>query len=236
MSRKILVVNVDSASFHKFAPILERADFEVDRFPRAKSAVDLLSVVPFDVLIVRYPLPDMPLQNFLDFVRSAECPSMRSPLLLLASSEMLREAEIFVGKGASRVVSAEDVPESLQGAVSDLLEVAPRLSVRFTASLEAQLENGTSSLTCQSENVSATGMLVRTERRFPIGCRVSFQLVGDEAEEPICGEACVVRHTSVGRESVSGFALRFDRFDGDGRDRLLAYLEQQQGRGSWSRQ
>src|SRR5436190_1714106 len=101
--RTVLVVNVDEALFLKVAPLLNRQDFELDRFPRAAAALDLVAHVPLDVLLVRFPLPDVSLQQFLDAVRAETSPCRQSPLLLLAAPDLLGEAEQWIGRGANRL-------------------------------------------------------------------------------------------------------------------------------------
>lgn len=223
--RNVLVVGVDQEEFDRVAPFLERETFDVDRFPSGEGALDLVSQVSFEVLIVRFPLRDMELRAFLESVRSAASACLRSPLLLLATNGVYEEAQSFIGRGANRVVPLEDSEAQIQNAVSQLLNVAPRKAARFVARLEIKLGGAKDMILCQTENISATGMLINTERRYELGTKIHFEFPLPEDHRPIIGVAEVVRHTNSGRDAVAGIGLRFLSFAGDSQRRFNAYLK-----------
>jgi CheY-like chemotaxis protein len=227
-ARNVLMIGVDSDTFAKIAPMLERATVEVDRFPRGRSSLELLSAVSFDALLVGFPLPDMEVEEFLAEIRKQDSLTRRTPLLLLTNEEREEEARRrFIGKGANRVVPVSTSAELLQSAVSGLLEVAPRVGARVMASLEVQLEEGKTLAMCQTENISSTGMLIRTYVGYPIGTRLSFEFALPTDGRPVRGEAEVVRHTYVDRERVRGVGARFLSFEGNGLRRFRDYLSSQ---------
>ena len=82
----------------------------------------------------------------------------------------------------------------------------------------------------QSENLSETGMLVRTGEVYPIGSRMSFEFHLGGQSLPIRGEGEVVRQTTAGRESVRGIGIRFISLERDGMLRLQRYLREQAGK------
>lgn len=229
--RSLLVIGVDAPTFEKLAPLLERPNFEVDRFPRGRASLELVTLVRFDTLVAHYPLPDISLQDFLDAVRHADSSSRSSPLLLLTREDLLEEARYYVGKGANRALSLGENSERLQAEVSELLQVAPRLSMRVLASLHVQLDENTSLAMCQTENISRTGMLVRTNAAYPLGSQLRFEFTIPGDNRAVTGEAEVVRHTTGGRENVRGVGVRFLTFQGDGEQRFLRYLSSQLGVG-----
>ncbi len=224
--RNLLMIGVDAPTFAKVAPMLERDNLEVDRFPRARASFELLSVVPFETLMVAYPLPDMAIEDFLHEIRREGALSKRTPLLLLTTDDRVEEASRYVGRGANRAVSTSLDATRLQEVIAGLLAVAPRVGVRVMASLEIHLEEGKTLAMCQTENLSATGMLIRTHVGYPIGSHIRFEfgLPGDP--RMVRGEAEVVRHTLYERESVAGVGVRFLAFDGDGLRRFQVYLDQ----------
>src|SRR5690348_8624684 len=99
--RSVLVVNVEPELFAKVAPLLDRKEFETDRFPRASMALELINRVSVDVLVVGYPLVDIGTQQFLDAVRAESSPCRQSPLLLIAHQDQLAEAKRFIGRGVN---------------------------------------------------------------------------------------------------------------------------------------
>jgi len=222
----VLVVNADEELFAKIAPLLNREALEVDRFPRARAALDLVSQVPVDVLIVGYPLPDVRTQELLDVVRRPESPCRQSPLLLLAHREELEEAKRFIGRGANEAIAVEESAERLQAAVSRLLAVAPRSSLRMMVRIVVNIGEGAALEMSQTENLSETGMLVRTGEVYPLGSRLSFEFHLGGQSQPIRGEGEVVRQTTAGRESVRGIGIRFISLERDGLLRLQRFLRE----------
>jgi hypothetical protein len=218
------MVNVGSDLFEKVAPLLDREEFDVDRFPRAAAALELVANVAVDVLLVGFPLPDLAIERFLDAVRDASSPCRRSPLLLLAHRDELEEAGRLVGRGANRVVAVEESAARLQSEVSSLLAVAPRRGLRTMVRMMVNIGEGAALEMSQSENLSETGMLVHSSANYPLGARVSFEfhLGGDMV--PIRGDGEVVRHTTGGREAVRGIGIRFVSFERDGLARLQRFL------------
>lgn len=225
MKQKVLIIGVDPSTFDKVAPMFERDSVDVDRFPRAEASLELLSVVTFDTLLVRYPVADMETREFLRQVRQTGEPNRRTPLLLLTEADRLEEAQGLIGLGANRAVPLTITAEELQAEVSSLLKVAPRLSIRVMASLEIHLDEGKTLAVCQTENVSSTGMLIRTQVGYPKGTRLKFEFNLPLDPRPVKGEGEVVRHTAMNRESIRGVGVRFVTFEGDGQRRFAAYLE-----------
>jgi uncharacterized protein (TIGR02266 family) len=224
--RSVLVVNADEELFAKIAPLLNRHALEVDRFPRARAALDLLSQVAVDVLIVGYPLPDVRTQELLDVVRRPDSPCRQSPLLLLARADELEEARRYIGRGANDAIAFEESAERLQAAVSRLLAVAPRSSLRTMVRIVVNIGEGAALEMSQTENLSETGMLVRTGEVYPLGSRLSFEFHLGGQSQPIRGEGEVVRQTTAGRESVRGIGIRFIALERDGLQRLQRFLRE----------
>lgn len=222
-TRNILVVGVSPEEFGRVAPFLDREGFDIDRFPGAEGALDLLAAVSFETVIVRFPLLDMPVDDFLGAVRAKGSACRRSPLVLLAA-ENGEDAEAYIGHGANRVVDLEDTMHEIQRQVSSLLHVAPRKSVRFVTRLEVKIGGAKDMMLCQTENISETGMLVTTDKRYDLGTKIHMELTLEGDSRPIVAVAEVVRHTLAGRDKVGGLGLRFLSFAGDSQRRFQAFL------------
>jgi hypothetical protein len=106
-----------------------------------------------------------------------------------------------------------------------LLEVAPRTSVRLPTNLETALGGSGRELFCQTENISATGMFVRTRHRPSLGSTVVFKIHLADEGGTIFGRGEMVRHSSPDQEGIDGVAVRFLSFARDGAVRLQDFLE-----------
>jgi hypothetical protein len=108
--------------------------------------------------------------------------------------------------------------------VSRLLGVAPRVAKRLPIRLDVQLQEGTAVVKAQSEDLSGIGMLVRTDRSYPLGAKVTFEALLPGDPRPVQGEAEVVHHTLVGMERAPSLGLRFLLFRNEGLKRLRAFV------------
>lgn len=223
--RNILAIGLSADEFGRVAPFLCRDSFDVDRFPSGVGSFELIDEVPFEVLLVRFPLPDMELYDFLQGVRRDTSPNLRSSIVLLAHEDKVDEAKSFIGRGANRVVGLEDADGKIQESISSLLSVAPRKDGRFMARMEISVGDAEEMLVCQTENLSASGMLLRTDRRYEKGTEVQFEFNLPNDHRPIVGIAEIVRHTMIGRDKVSGVGVRFLSFAGDSQRRFLSYID-----------
>lgn len=225
--RNVLAIGLSKREFERVAPFLNRDEFDVDRFPSGSGALELTALVAIEVLMVRYPLRDMELALFLEQVRHPESRCLHSPILILSQAAQRQEAETFIGRGANRVIDLESASDQIQSIISDLLHVAPRKAARFLARLEIKLGDAKDNILCQTENISNSGMLIQTERRYDLGTRINFEFNLPTDPRPIAGVADIVRHTTIGREQVGGIGVRFLSFTGDSQLRFESYLKQQ---------
>jgi Tfp pilus assembly protein PilZ/CheY-like chemotaxis protein len=223
--RNALAIGLDPEEFGRVAPFLERDAFDVDRFPSGTGALELTAEVAIEVLLVRYPLPDLELDRFLAEIRDPESLCLSSPIVLLTTAERLAEAGAYIGRGANRVIDIETAESEIQDTISALLAVAPRKAARFLARLEIKLGGAKDMILCQTENLSDSGMLIRTERRYDIGTEIHFEFTLPNDVRPVAGVAQVVRHTMIGRDRVGGIAVRFLSFAGDSERRFESFLE-----------
>lgn len=224
--RNVLAVGVNTVEFDRLLPFLDRETFDVDRFPSARGALELISKVPFEMLLVRYPLPDMDTDSFLRLVRQEGSACLRSSLLVLTHAEQEDEARRFIGLGANRTINLEASEQEIQSSISSVLNVAPRKAARFLARLEIRIGGAKDMVLCQTENFSATGLLIRTDRKWDIGTRIEFEFSIPNDARPVRGVAEVVRHTVGGRDTVAGVGMRFLSFAGDANRRYQGFIQQ----------
>lgn len=222
--RNTLAVALQSEVFESVARVLRANQFHAEYEATATNALETTGFLAFDAILAGYPLPDMPMQAFLDAVRREESPCRSAGLILLVGPDALEETQRFVGRGANRVLTVEEFMARLPHILLRLLEVPPRVALRRKLRLEVSLSPSSTHVTCQSENISTTGMLVRTDRSYPIGTQLGFELTLPGDSSPVRGYAVVVRHTMADREPVNGFAVQFASFAGEDKVRFEILL------------
>jgi uncharacterized protein (TIGR02266 family) len=225
VQRSALVIAADPASFERLAGLLRGSRFFADYAETGTAALESIAMLPFDAVVAVHPIADMPTRTFLDAVRGKTSSCRQSAVVLLAPPELCGEAEAFIGRGANRVIAmTDDEMQDLPHVLVRLLEVAPRVALRAVSRLKVQLGNGTRLTLCQTENLSQSGMLIRTDHAYPVGTRMNFELTLPEESKPVRGYAVVVRQTTPERERVSGVGVRISSFEADGKSRYDARL------------
>ncbi len=222
--RSVLMVGLDDRRVEEIGLVLEGGALIAESLTDAEEALELVVQLPFDVVIVGHPLPDRSTEQFLAAVRRKGSLSRDAAVLVVTEPALREEIEVLVGRGANRLLTTTEAAPLLQGLVAELLDVAPRLQLRVATKLDVNLEKGASRLLCQTENISATGMLVRTDQEFPPGTEFRFELTLPRDDAPVRGVAEVIRHAARRRERVSGVGVRFRTFEGLDGERFAAKL------------
>ncbi|MBZ5588560.1 MAG: hypothetical protein LAO05_08355 [Acidobacteriia bacterium] len=223
MAHELLIIGAETRALKHMAPVLRRAGCNVSRIPRADHAAALLQSTRFDLILVRYPVEGLTFEEFVAAVRAEGSPCRDSGLLMLVDDGAVAEAGRYLKRGVNRIVGDDAPSDRLLDAIADLLGVAPRHKLRAAVQLELWLRDGGRRLVTVTENLSATGMLVRGGTEFPVGALLGFELLLP-GQQPVAGSLLVARHTDRLRERVEGFGGRIISFSGDGQERLSALL------------
>ena len=210
--KSILTVALDDETFERIAPLLKRRSLSVRTVGQGSEAESLAKRTRYNLVICRYPLPDMKLREFVASIRSESSASKNTSLMLLTIPEMATEARSGVRGGPFLVFSGQEPLGTLGQGAAHLLQVAPRYAPRIPTRLEASLEDGSETYDGWVANLSRTGMLVTDAPMLPVGalCVFDFKLPNGEI---VRGTAEVVRHAKPRRERVTGFAVHFVSFE-----------------------
>jgi len=223
-NRSLLVIAVAEPLFAQIEGALRQKSFFAEWVPDGHAGLELATQLPYDAIITTLPLPDMTAMDFLAAVRRPSSASRQTALLLVAGEKAFAEAAALVGKGVNRVVHETDIENILGHELFQLTEVLPRIDLRTITRLKVQLGWGASSTLCQTVNLSASGMLVRTDQDYPYGTKLGFELTLPGENYPLRGEAVVVRHAESAREKFLGIGVRFASFARGDESRLSSWL------------
>ncbi len=221
---QVLAMGSGASALEGVLALLDPARFAVHRSSDPTVGLQLAAAEPWDLVLIAYPPRGFELDEIAMVVRAPSSPSRRSGLIAVAEPDGVDEASLFLGRGINRVVSLDLPVEYIVHCIDELTSAAPRVLVRAVLELQAELSRRPTRALFQTENVSATGMLVRGGRVFPLGTTFDFDLAMPSGAPPVRGAARVVRHTDPFREHLEGFAAQFVRFEGDGREHLDNWL------------
>ena len=223
MKKRIVAVGSEDGALKRLAGVLWRSSFEVNRVPVAQDAAAVCSRVEPHLVVIGSPLPDLQIDELVSEIRGV-LPASRHPAIVLLIDEPLpAELENFPDPRLV-VLEAGLREERLQAEVLKLIAAAARVAQRLLLRLEVHLAEGKLLRMCQSENISDSGMLVRSDELFPVGTQLDFEISIPGREQPIQGQAEIMRHTVADVEKVRGLGLRFTTFKADGQRRLRDFL------------
>ncbi len=216
MTRTALTVGIDTETSGRLAPALGGSGVDVDHVPLARDAASVLAQRRFDLVVCRYPLPDMLLREFVDVVRRPNGSKRDTALMVVTVPEMESEAALALRGLPARVTSSQAPMGRVREVVHHLLRLAPRRMP--SEQVPAILDVCGRSLEYTVVNVSRTGMLLAGTTEVPLGSSCAFAV--GTGESRVEGTAEIVRRTRRRTEWVEGVAVRFTGLE-DGHRELL---------------
>lgn len=224
VARHVLLVGAARSEVEHLVPLLKREEIEVVSIPTDPAVLDLILETPFELIMIRFPLPDLDVAAVVQQIRGEGSASRSSGVLLLADEDALGRAMALLDRGVNRVVSATWADARIWRAVADLLEVAPRIDLRVPVMVDVELAREDVPDVCRSVNVSRTGIRLECPQPYPLGARIQVGLVLPKEGAVIRARAEVVRRTDPAREGSEGFAARFVALSEADERRLDAFV------------
>jgi hypothetical protein len=231
---RLLCVAFDGRLLRRLRDSVDLYGCRLDAVAGSGIAVMRLTAGEYDAVLVQHLLVEAEIAGFLAWLRAPRSPARRLPVILTADRGDLLSAERFLGLGATRILDAALAPHLLRLVLREVLDVAPRFRLSATVRLgpptlqRASLPTLTTAASlCSTVNLSASGMLVQTDRNDPPGSLMPFELELPDNREPLRGWAEVIRSESSPVGSDPALGLRIRSFSRDGLYRYNAYLERQ---------
>jgi hypothetical protein len=229
MAKSVLIIGPQCQQMETLNPLWDDLGLEQNRFATAAAALEVLRTDSLPrAILISYPLWDIDLGDLLQGVGRVLGEGHRIPISVMASREALHEIDSLTDRGITVLsdgLSSADLVEMVENLLKQLVRASPRFIVRLTV----QVGDGKLLRACQSENVSESGMLIRTSEEFPIGSRVRVEFPLPHDQGLIRGEAAVVRHTLPHVEGMRGMGVKFVSFEQNGQEKLKEFLAQGSG-------
>jgi len=220
----VLLVGAATGGFERFAPMLQRAGFDVHLVNPTEIVLDLVMGTEFDLLAIGYPLPEIDIHQLMYAIR-AEGSASHAGVLLVARPGFLEAAQTLLSLGANRAVGLHWTDSRLWQSVGDLLNVAPRARLRSMLFADVESNGDQNRHLYQTVNISRTGLLLRGDELFTPGTSFKFAFRLPSEPRPVEGKAEVVRRTDPFREGVQGIGARFVDLEDDGKFRRKQYVK-----------
>ena len=220
----VVVAGVPRGSFGELAPVLDRDKLTVVHVTSYEDAVMYAHSAQVELVILGIDPTTMSLEDAIRTIRSESSASRTTSLLVLAEPGTEDGARELIGHGVNRVMLTVDAPKYIALQVAELLEIAPRATLRLSTRMLVEVEDGFEMALGAVVNLSAAGMLLQTNADLEPGQHVVISIDVDPQVEPVAAKAEVVRKADPFREGVEGVGARFLSFAGDSQKRLETIL------------
>ena len=203
---------------------MARATVEFNEVANGEACVVLAASEPYDLILAQLPLMDMSAPTLLAGLRAHGSPSQDARILLLASSGQAQAVDALRYSGIDKVVLSASTSE-FRSAVAEALGVALRASTRVLVNLHVAFEDSRATQVYETENLSRSGMLVRTGHPLAVGTEFAFDLCLSEPDSVLQGTGRVVRHTAPQREAICGMGVEFSELGQRAADNLDRFVK-----------
>lgn len=223
-SRRILCILPSRELFDKLRPLFSRETLDITTVTSGLASLVLLRNLPFDLILAEHPLADLGPDELLAEIRDSAAGRAGMPVLMLTREPAAELAGRLPGDPDLACHSLEAEQEELLGLIASKLGVAAREASRLLVQLEVQMGPARILRACQTVDISASGMLVRTERMLPIATEVDLAFSLPDSRRSIQARGRVVRQAGSEREDQRGLGIRFTSMAADDQQALSGFL------------
>ena len=169
--KKILIAHDIHESLEQHQTFLDRTDFRVFIAKTNDEAFKIHQAEHVDLIITRFDMPGMTGEHFCSLIRDDNQLRTASLLLICANKP---EAIEQAGHCRANAVLIEPLhPVVLMVKAQQLLEIAGRETLRVLLSAKVDSFSENEPFFCRTVNVSATGMLIETNKQLAEGSRLA---------------------------------------------------------------
>jgi hypothetical protein len=220
----VLVAGVPVGSFGELAPVLDRQKLTVIQVSSYEDLVMYANAARVDLIILGPDLTGMSLNGVIHTIRSRSSASRNASLLVLAEPGSEDNVRQLIGHGVNRVMLTVDSPNHIGLQVADLLDIAPRATLRLSTRMLVEVEDGFEEALAAVVNISAKGLLLETDADLEPGQHVIISIDIGPQLEPVAAKAEIVRKANPEREGIEGIGAQFLAFAGDSQKQLETVL------------
>lgn len=224
---QILLVDHSRGSLLFQETILRRRDAVIttalagsDGLEKAKVERPLLIVFGFDLF-------DMSAPEFCRAIRNYEGTKGIS-LLLICDKDQPDQSALCLSAGCNDVIYRPLQRHEFDTKVHRLTSIPARRQLRTLTKIDVSLENNGRFVLGRSVNISATGMLLETDRVLPADSRVRLHFYLPADPRPVELEAEVLRAEFVG--TMAKYGVRFVNPTAEDCDRIERYVNRLRSR------
>jgi CheY-like chemotaxis protein len=220
--KKILIAHDVHESLEQQQTFLDRTDFMVFTAKTNDEAYTIHQTQQVDLIITRLDMPGMAGERFCSLIRNDDQLRAASLIIICANTpEAIDQAE----RCRANAVLIEPLhPVVLMVKTQQLLEIAGRETLRVLLSATVDSFSENEPFFCRTVNVSATGMLIETNKQLGEGARLTCSFYLPNAKK--IQASCKVIRTALAApgDEDHQYGLMFTDMTGDAKQVLVDYI------------
>ncbi len=222
--KKVLIAKQVHSVLERDASFLSRQDVQVFIAESNDQALAVHRSERVDLIITHLNMPGMPTEQFCAVIR--EDFALRGVSIIMTCVNTPEAIRASSRCRANAVLLEPLHPVLLIAKAQQLLFIAARETVRVLLTANVDGSCGDESFYCRTRDISASGMLIETEKRLEEGARLTCQFYLPDATK-IQASGKIIR--IIDRNPVNEtyqYGLMFTDIDREPRRALLAYVEE----------
>jgi CheY-like chemotaxis protein len=169
--KKIMIVDGLETFIFTEKNILRRADFKIFTATSGEEALKVHKAEKVDIIIADLDLPDIGGDKLCSMIRNDE--ELKSVSIIIvcttAPSDIERASRCKANSYITKPISSRQLLEK----VAQLINVPERKSCRILLKVSVSWKSASGSFFCSSRDISATGILLQTDRMLAVGDVIS---------------------------------------------------------------
>lgn len=220
--KKILIAHDIHESLEQQNTFLDRTDFRVIIAKTNDEAFKIHQAELVDLIITRLDIPGMAGEHFCSLIRDDTRLRAASMIIVCANTP---EAIEQAGRCRANAVLLEPVhPVVLMVKAQQLLEIAGRETLRVLLSANVDSLSDDEPFFCRTVNVSATGMLIETNKQLAEGARLTCSFYLPNAKKIQVSGKIVRGAVAVPGDEDHQFGLMFTDITPEAKQLLVDYI------------
>ncbi len=160
-----------------------------------------------DLIIAKINSPGVACETMVHIIRRSE--SLRAVSILICYDDLPVLKERSAACGANGTIALPANPSQLAAKVLELLDVRPRRNYRVVMNMTVDGLHRGKPFLCNTENISSSGMLIRTPEPLTIGSRISCSLYLPDGTKVAALGAVVRVVRQTGASTTNQYGIRF---------------------------
>lgn len=169
--KKILIVDTITKYIEKERSILNRSDFRIFSATTSEEALNLHRTEQADLIIIDLDMPGITGDRLSSTIKND--PRLRNVFIIIVCSESPSDMERFRTSMADSYITKPVKPLVLLEKVSRIFDAPQRQNYRVLLKVSVKGEKRGQSFFCSSQDISATGMMIETEKALEKGDLIS---------------------------------------------------------------